>query len=355
MKLAQISRLGMWLIAVTVGIWPIHLQAQERLMTTLESGPVSFFAVSPDSKTLASVNYGDNTIRLWNTKTGKETRKLQCHVAGSLTIGIFSVAFSPDGKTLAAGSVHVSFSSSKNAEGCIKFWDTKTWKEIRTLKGHGSMVHSVVFSPDGKTLASGSQDKAIILWGVKNGKKIRTFKGHNEGVRSIEFSPDGKTLVSCGTDETILWDVRTGKEKWSQKGFHPCAVFSPDGKTLALADIALTLQSTIHLFDTKTREEKGALKGHNGLIRSVGFSPDGKTLVSCSQDPLSKIGTIKLWDTNKRKEMRTLNINNEPFLSVVFSPNGKTLISCSGNEHPFIQNPEGMLRLWNVNEMKLFH
>ncbi|MDJ0606009.1 WD40 repeat domain-containing protein, partial [Microcystis sp. M53602_WE12] len=85
-----------------------------------------------------------------------------------------------------------------------------TGKEIRTLKGHDGSVNSVNFSPDGKTLVSGSDDGTIILWDVETGKEIRTLKGHDGSVNSVNFSPDGKTLVSGSDDNTIkLWNLGT--------------------------------------------------------------------------------------------------------------------------------------------------
>ncbi|TRV43164.1 MAG: WD40 repeat domain-containing protein [Microcystis panniformis Mp_MB_F_20051200_S6D] len=92
----------------------------------------------------------------------------------------------------------------------IKLWNVETGKEIRTLKGHDSYVWSVNFSPDGKTLVSGSGDNTIKLWNLETGKEIRTLKGHNSRVRSVNFSPNGKTLVSGSWDKTIkLWNFGT--------------------------------------------------------------------------------------------------------------------------------------------------
>jgi WD40 repeat protein len=110
------------------------------------------------------------------------------------------VAFSPDGKTLASGS----------DDNTIKLWDVATGKEQATLKGHTAWVASVAFSPDGKTLASGG-DTTVRLWDME-GKELATLKGHTKGVNSVAFSPDGKTLASGSQDKTIkLWDVSPAK------------------------------------------------------------------------------------------------------------------------------------------------
>ena len=113
---------------------------------------------------------------------------------------VISVNFSPDGKTLVSGSW----------DKTIKLWNVETGKEIRTLKGHDELVRSVNFSPDGKTLVSGSLDKTIKLWNVETGEEIRTLKGHDSYLSSVNFSPDGKTLVSGSDDNTIkLWNLGT--------------------------------------------------------------------------------------------------------------------------------------------------
>ena len=204
---------------------------------------------------------------------------------------VYSVNFSPDGKTLVSGS----------DDKTIKLWDVETGQEIRTLKGHDSDVWSVNFSPDGKTLVSGSRDNTIKLWDVETGQEIRTLKGHDFYVASVNFSPDGKTLVSGSADNTIkLWDVETGQEIRTLKGhdFYVRSVnFSPDGKTL----VSGSWDNTIKLWNVETGQEIRTLKGHDNSVTSVNFSPDGKTLVSGSADK-----TIKLWNGSNGWGLSTL-------------------------------------------------
>jgi WD40 repeat protein len=114
------------------------------------------------------------------------------------TLGVNSVAFSPDGRLLASGS----------DDKTIKLWDVASGSLVRTLTGHTEYVNSVAFSPDGRLLASGSGDRTIKLWEVASGREVRTLYGHTSGVGSVAFSPDGRLLASGSDDYTIkLWDI----------------------------------------------------------------------------------------------------------------------------------------------------
>ncbi|MEW6494128.1 MAG: tetratricopeptide repeat protein, partial [Cyanobacteriota bacterium] len=234
-----------------------------------------------------------------------------------------SVSFSPDGKTLASGS----------NDNTIKIWNLATGKLISTLTRHELSVNSVSFSPDGKTLASGSNDNTIKIWNLATGNPITTLTRHELSVRSVSFSPDGKTLASGSNDNTIkVRNLATGKAITLTD--HYLSVnsvsFSPDGKTLASG----SNDNTIKIWNLATSEEITTLTGHYLSVNSVSFSPDGKTLASGSAD-----NTIKIWNLATGNPITTLTGHTSTVNSVSFSPDGKTLASGSG---------DNTIKVWNL-------
>ena len=302
-----------------------NLSSGISLEKTLEghSDSVSSVAYSPNGQTLASGGGEDKTIKLWNVKTGKLLQTLKGH-----SEGVTSVAYSPDGQTLASGSY----------DKTIKLWNVKTGKLLQTLKGHSKWVTSVAYSPDGQTLASGSyyspdgetlasEGDDIKLWNVKTGKLLQTLKGHFNQVSSVAYSPDGQTLASADDKTIKLWDIKTGNLLQTLEGHSyysaNSVAYSPDGQTLASG----SSDKTIKLWDVKTGELLQTLEGHSNTVTSVAYSPDGQTLASGSYDK-----TIKLWNVKTGKLLQTLEDHFWFVQSVAYSPDGQTLASGSGDD-----------------------
>ena len=214
---------------------------------------------SADGKILASSGSGrTDALRLWDVNTDKEIISFSAHL-------IDSFAFSPDGKMLAVGARSASYGA-----GSIYLLHVATGAIVFTLTGHQSgAVASVAFSPDGKTLASGSSgynlslapylrdlgDTTILLWDAATGAHQRTLAGHTDSITSVAFSPDSKTLISGSADATIrFWDVPTGADRFTLTA-HVAAVtsiaLSGDGKTLVSGstDTAIKFWDVSMLFE----------------------------------------------------------------------------------------------------------
>jgi WD40 repeat protein len=330
--LAGIVGVGLVGILLSFGIFAVYRRGltpatvkkalgPNALKQTLTHGAhgewVRSVAYSPDGKTLAS-GADDLTVKLWDAQTGalKQTWT-------GFDKGVHSVAFAPDGRTLAIGG----------EDSLVKLCDAQTCTFRQILTGHAGLVWSVAFSPDGKTLASGSKDRTVKLWDTQTGSLKQTLTGHTNDVNSVRFSPDGKTVASASWDDTIkLWDAQTGELRRTLTGHddYRSVAFSPDGKILASAND----DKTVKLWDAQTGTLKQTLTGHTDRVSFVAFSPDGKTLASASEDE-----TVKLWDAQTGALKQTLTGHKGGVKAVAFSPDGKTLASASA---------DGTLKLWQV-------
>jgi Tol biopolymer transport system component/tRNA A-37 threonylcarbamoyl transferase component Bud32 len=203
------------------------------------------------------------------------------------------------------------------------YWQRKV-SSLTTLKGHTNFIHSLVFSPDGKRLASASGDFSVKVWDIATGQEIRTLNGHTRAVLSVAFSPNGQRLASASLDRTVkVWDPTTGQESLTLKG-HSSAVlsvaFSPDGQRLASA----SSDRTVKVWDPATGQESLTFKGHSSTVLSVAFSSDGKRLASFSSD-----GRLAIWDTASAQETATIQVHAKGAFRVMFSRDGKRIATAT--------------------------
>ncbi|MEE1825399.1 hypothetical protein PUR61_24920 [Streptomyces sp. BE20] len=242
---------------------------------------------------------------------------------------VLAVAYSPDGRTLATGS----------ADHTVKLWDTATHRMLATLTGHGSTVMTVAFSPDGRTLASAGADRTVRLWDVSSGRTTGILTGHTGAVWSAAFSPDGRALATGGADRTVrLWDVSSGRTKGVLTG-HTDSVRSvaylPDGHTLVTGGA----DRTVNLWDTVTPQMSNTFLGHTGAVTTVAVSPDGSTLATGSADR-----TVRLWSLTSYTGTAVLDGHVQEVSQVAFTSDGRTLATIG---------QDGTFAWWDVAERRM--
>jgi WD40 repeat protein len=275
-------------------------------------------------------------------------------VASGHSAGVNSVAFSPDGQTLASGS----------ADLTVKLWQASDGALLRTLSGHTATVLSVAFAPDGQTLASTGDwgDDTVKLWRVSDGALLQTLAGHSHSVSSVAFAPDGQTLASGSGSRPPGYELYFGEIKfWRPSdgallqtltpyiGVVDCLAFSPDGQTLATG----SWQSWLHDYPNwyyvgRTmlwQVSDGTLlrtMTTSGPVYSVAFAPDGQTLASGgAAGPRDSPGEVNFWRVSDGAWLRTLTGHTSAVNSVAFTPDGQTLASASYDQ---------TIRFWRAAE-----
>jgi WD40 repeat protein len=290
--------------------------------------------------------------------------------------GVTSVAFSPDGKTLA----------SAGRDKTVRLWDVETGKNTQVLEGHTDEVRAVAFSPDGKLLASASLDKTVRLWSMPSGKAVDILP-HAVSATAVAFSPDSKslavvadavriwdvanrkqrgqpiqtdrlpisapfcylkngTLLIAGSvpgppPQRTVWDGDTGKRigRFETKGSYSSFVaFSPDGTLFAEGD----LDGGLRVWDIASGRRVAEWQFPGEQIDGLAFNPDGKILASCNKTPDHDVCTARLTDVATGKELAALKGHKDVLCCVAFSPDGKTVASAS---------MDSTVKLWDVRDI----
>ena len=279
-------------VGANSGIYLYNTQTLGKVYHIENAGGTIRIAFSSDGRTLASCRESHDTIDLWDVATGTHKQALTTH-----SKYVTSIAFSPDGQTLASGGVEGYFilDGKLVSFGGLRLWDVTTGSLLHNfLTGREQGVTGVSFSPDGKILASSSYDATIRLLDVQTGNLLHTITTGRSEFEGVVFSPDGKKIASWTSWYGIfLWDVSTGSllHKFSRltsdTDYLFSIAFSPNGCT-----IASTSAAAVRLWDVSTGTYLHSLReSHNLNSRSVAFSPNGRTLASGSH-----YRTILLWD-----------------------------------------------------------
>ena len=315
----------------------------ESAITRLGKGTLGEVRFSPDGSRLAVCS--SVGIWLYDPQTGKEVDLL----VRTDSVYPFPFAYSPDGKTIATGSRDKTWvttgprgsSISPVRDFTVQLWDVTTGEEKATLRGHERRIYAISYSPDGATIATagGRGDNTVYLWDTATGKSKGMLERHTGSVNAVVYSPDGNTIATASSDDTVrLWDATTAKHKTTLTG-HAKRVNAVVYSPDGNTIATASSDDTVRLWDVRTRKHKITLRGHTDSVSAVVYSPDGNTIVSTSSDK-----TVRLWNAHTGKHEATFTGHTDRVTSVAYSPNGKTIATVSGGRH----SNDSTVRLWNT-------
>jgi Tol biopolymer transport system component len=289
-------------------------------------------AFSPDGKRLAAAS--NREVKVWDAATGQEV--FSYLIKGT---NVFGLAFSPDGKRLAVGISHQ-----------VKILDAGTGQELTVLAGANHFLFRMAFSPDGKHLAAsgGSTNGtgAVSIWEVESGKYVRSLSGAAEAVLTVAYSRDSGLLAAAGgltsgvrPGTVVVWEAATGRMVHTLRGHEDNVygvAFSPDGRRLASAGgVRGSLKpGSLKLWEVATGQEVCRLTAHTGPAFGVVFSPDGRYLATAGADR-----AVKVWEVLTGKEVLSLAAHDRAVYSLAFSPDGQRLATASADR---------TVKVWNV-------
>ena len=294
------------------------LHCHQDLMTIPTGAPFSSgVAFSPDGRYLLMT--AGSYAKVWDMVTATEKFTLKGHSAQ-----VLKVAYAPDGRTLLTGAT----------DGTARLWDTATGTVVRTFNLPGTQILSVAYSPDSQQIALGDTSGHTTVWDAAQGTKIHDLVKKSR-ISYVSFSPDGTEILSTDEEgrQAVLWDAASGRQKRTFPGGSWIACFSPDGRYLA------TLNqyngTMVEIWDRQTNAIVKTLRGHEGIVWTIVFSPDSRLLVTGGADR-----TVRVWDLSNDTQRCVLLGHSQAVCDIAFTPDGRMIATASR---------DGLVKLWSVD------
>jgi WD40 repeat protein len=241
---------------------------------------------------------------------------------------INSLVITPDGRYLVSGSF----------DGSLKIWDLESGRLVKTLHNHASSVNAIGITRDGKHAVSVSDDRTLKVWELETGQLSKSWQSHIDCVRAVAVTPDGRKVISGSDDRTLkVWDLETSEELLVLQGhisWVRAVAITPDGRRV----VSGSEDRTLKVWDLGTGQEQMTLQGHNGSVVTVVVTPDGRKAISGSDD-----GTLRIWDLETSQELLILEGHDGSINAVIVSPDGRTVLSGSD---------DGTLIIWDLETGK---
>ena len=321
-------------------LWDVATQTKMAQLIDYgnEVGFPSIVAFSPDGAIIVTAG-NSGQIRLWDAQTQRRIGVLRTDASS-----VSSIVFHPDGKTLASlSSQYADANGHRGGDMVIRIWDVENRTLIAMAQHHNAPVETMALQPNGVLLASGHQDGAVVLWNMQTRDKVGILGRHDATVQYAAFSPDGKFLATSARRHVLLWDILESKQiaDFGHNAIVKSVAFNRDGRILACAD-----DTCIRLWDTQRKREltvlgkAGPALSSFSRIQSLAISPDGRFLASGGIDNM-----LRLWDIGNRQEIFTLQppLKGEIY-AIAFSPNSDVLASAGTHKE---------IHLWSVAERTL--